>query len=220
VTERWLPVVGYEGLYEVSDLGRVRSLARDSAKYINRWGQTITRRVEARIRKAAPGKRGHPVLSLTRDGQMKMRPVHQLVLEAFVGPCPPGEECCHGNDVKIDNRLENLRWDTSSANSYDRVRNGIHPMASKTQCVKGHPFDEANTLIISGGRRYCRQCANARSGDYQARKRAANWTADEDAIVARGDLYTLTDLCHRLGRSRQAVAGRRARLRREGIEVL
>lgn len=49
--------------------------------------------------------------------------VHVLVLEAFVGPCPPGLEACHWNDVSDDNRLENLRWDNSEGNWDDRVRN-------------------------------------------------------------------------------------------------
>jgi hypothetical protein len=50
--------------------------------------------------------------------------LHRLVLEAFVGPCPPGCVGCHANDDPSDNRLENLRWDTHKANSADAVRNG------------------------------------------------------------------------------------------------
>jgi hypothetical protein len=50
--------------------------------------------------------------------------VHRLVLEAFVGPCPAGMEACHNNGVRTDNRLENLRWDTRSANCRDRIRHG------------------------------------------------------------------------------------------------
>ena len=52
------------------------------------------------------------------------RPVHALVLEAFVGPCPDGLECCHENDDPTDNRLENLRWGTQKANAADAMRNG------------------------------------------------------------------------------------------------
>lgn len=53
--------------------------------------------------------------------------VHRLVLEAFVGPCPPGMECCHNNGNPADNRLENLRWDTRSANCLDAVQHGTSP---------------------------------------------------------------------------------------------
>jgi hypothetical protein len=52
------------------------------------------------------------------------RYVHALVLEAFVGPRPEGFDACHNNGNKTDNRLENLRWDTKSANSLDKRRHG------------------------------------------------------------------------------------------------
>lgn len=52
--------------------------------------------------------------------------VHRLVLETFVGPCPPGMECCHNNGIRIDNNLSNLRWDTPSENNKDAVKHGTH----------------------------------------------------------------------------------------------
>jgi hypothetical protein len=52
--------------------------------------------------------------------------VHHLVLEAFVGPRPPGTEACHNNGDPSDNRLENLRWDTRRANRHDMRRHGTH----------------------------------------------------------------------------------------------
>jgi hypothetical protein len=53
--------------------------------------------------------------------------VHRLVLETFVGPCPPGMECCHEDDDRGNNVLSNLRWDTPKANAADRERNGRQP---------------------------------------------------------------------------------------------
>jgi hypothetical protein len=73
-----------------------------------------------KLLKGTRNRRGHLRYNL-RGG---MRSGHQLVLEAFVGPCPPGMECCHGNDIPDDNRIENLRWDTPKSNGEDRVRNG------------------------------------------------------------------------------------------------
>lgn len=152
--EQWRPVVGWEGLYEVSDRGRVRSLPR-----IVYAGPVVgQRQAVGGIRTLVQSKRGHLVVALCRDGNDHRRYVHHLVLEAFVGLRPPGTECCHRNDIKTDNRLENLRWDTSSANMQDRVRNGIHPMSRKTHCKNGHAFDEANTGINYRGARWCRQC--------------------------------------------------------------
>jgi hypothetical protein len=153
MTERWLPVVGYEGIYEVSDLGRVRSFL---------WrGPGNVRRKYARIMK--PGlRKDYPVITMYRDGAIKKRNVHHLVLEAFVGPCPPGLEACHDNDVADDNRLENLRWDTRSANERDKVHNGNNHNARKTHCPQGHPYSPENTRIRPKGYRICRECVKDR----------------------------------------------------------
>lgn len=67
-----------------------------------------------------PGKvNGYPSVVLHKDGQRYDFFVHRLVLETFVGPCPVGMESCHNNGDKNDNRVENLRWDTSAANKAD-----------------------------------------------------------------------------------------------------
>lgn len=52
--------------------------------------------------------------------------VHRLVLETFIGPCPIGMEACHNNGIKIDNRLENLRWDNKCENVRDSIKHGTH----------------------------------------------------------------------------------------------
>lgn len=72
---------------------------------------------------------GRKTIALRPDGKQcgggrpKVRFVHQLVLLAFVGPCPEGMLACHGNDNPADNRPENLRWDTPKANNADALRN-------------------------------------------------------------------------------------------------
>jgi len=117
-TETWKPIVGCEGFYEVSDMGRVRSLDR-----MVRGRPGVTRRHVGRIRKPVFIS-GYPAYSLSVGGLSKTRFAHRLVLEAFVGPCPDGMEACHHNDVKADPRLANLRWDTRKSNAADMVRNG------------------------------------------------------------------------------------------------
>lgn len=67
---------------------------------------------------------GHCYVVLSMDGVSATFLIHRLVLEAFVGPCPPGMECCHNNGNSSDNRLANLRWDTSKSNKADMVRHG------------------------------------------------------------------------------------------------
>lgn len=157
--ERWLPVVGYEGSYEVSDQGQVRSLDRvaGTAEHPRRW--------KGRVLQPAPvGKCGHLMVALRRDGKSKSWLVHALVLTAFVGPRPVGMECCHGLGGTQDNSLQNLRWDTSSENNFDIVRQGRHRNASKTRCKYGHQLKGPN-LYQAGHRneRVCKACCTART---------------------------------------------------------
>jgi hypothetical protein len=132
--ERWRPVVGYEGLYEVSDLGRVRSLDRVSllqGKY--------KRFAKGRVLKPIPNSKGYHLVTLSKDGIQKTPSVHQLVLQAFVGPCPEGQLVRHGPGGKDDNRLSNLSYGTPKQNMADRLRDGTaiygdtHPMAKLTE---------------------------------------------------------------------------------------
>lgn len=115
--ERWLPVPGYEGLYEVSDLGNVRSLHKSFKPRLrgDLLSPALTAGVSPRLG-----------VCLYKDGASKTRLIHQLVLEAFVGPRPsPDHEACHGPGGALDNRLMNLSWGTRSKNQgLDRVRDG------------------------------------------------------------------------------------------------
>ena len=152
MTEEWRAVVGYEGAYEVSDQGRVRSLPRDVPL---RGG--LTRRQAGRIKKPTVRSGRHEVL-LWKGGERKLVRTYRLVLEAFRGPCPPDHEACHWDDDPANNRLENLRWGTASENQRDRVRNGKHNNANKTECPQGHGYTPENTYINSKGSRECREC--------------------------------------------------------------
>lgn len=168
--EIWKPVVGYEGIYEVSTLGRVYSIKRQITK---RNGAVAT--VGGRILKGILGKSGHRSVTLARlNGETTRKYVHRLVLETFVGPCPEGMEACHWNDIPDDNRLSNLRWASRTDNMYDRSRNGKDNNATKNaiKCARGHAFDEENTIVYSDGHRACRKCKNSAE-----RRRHAEWRA-------------------------------------------
>ena len=117
--ERWRQVLGFEGLYEVSDMGRVRSLAR---RVKNAAGSESL--LKERIMKASPLSKGHMHLALRKGGKSHWRLVHVLVLEAFVSPRPDGLHACHCNGISSDNRLVNLRWDTPKANMRDAMIHG------------------------------------------------------------------------------------------------
>lgn len=166
--EEWRDVVGWEGLYEVSDQGRVRSLER-----VVPW-KGWTRTVSTRILRPGKERRSGTETVVLSNGHKVTRSVHRLVLEAFIGPCPPGMECCHFDDDRSNNRLENLRWDSSSANNYDMVRNGRHNNARKTHCPHGHEYTAANTRVDAEGWRWCRECQRVSSRERKRRHRKAN----------------------------------------------
>lgn len=160
-TEVWLPVVGYEGLYAVSDAGNVRSLAR-----VNICG----RPVRERVLKPRRHPDGHLRVTLCRGGVQKTFLVHRLVATAFLPDPGPNEECCHGDGDPSNNAVSNLRWDSRSENHRDCVRHGTHNHARKTHCPRGHPL-AGNNLVpskITRGRRLCLACDRA-SGWFRRR---------------------------------------------------
>lgn len=156
-SEVWRSVVAYEGLYEVSDQGRVRSLPRAGTRGIV-------------LSPDIPKRGGYPSVRLSRDGRKVHRAVHSLVITAFVGPRPPGLECRHGNGDPTDNRLANLTWGTSTENAYDTVSHG-RSNARIPECPQGHQYTEGNTYRW-GGRRYCRTCNRKYTRESQRRRRA------------------------------------------------
>lgn len=167
MTEQWAPVPGYEGRYEVSDLGRVRTVAR-VIPYID--GRL--RRVQQRVRKVQLDTRGYPALSLTdNQGRTRTRGVHVLVAAAWIGPRPEGMEVCHNDGDKTNPRLDNLRYGTHSENAQDAVLHGQHPWASRTSCIYGHPYTPENTYPYRG-RRHCRTCTRARLTRSKAKRRS------------------------------------------------
>lgn len=155
--ERWLPLPGFEGFVEISDHGSLRSLDRISEVSESARTKAYTRRHKGKILKPARHPRGYLYISLNGGRrQLLNAKVHRLVLETFVGPCPPGMETCHDNDVPDDNRLENLRWDTPRSNGADRVKNGGN---RRTHCKNGHELTPENSYILANGRwRRCRLC--------------------------------------------------------------
>lgn len=110
--EVWLPVVGFEGRYDVSNLGRLRSyVANDSAAPV--------------ILKPSRRSGGYYRYTLAvGDGSRAQICAHHLVLVAFVGPCPQGMECRHLNGHRHDNVLTNLCWGTKLENAADKRLHG------------------------------------------------------------------------------------------------
>lgn len=123
--EEWRPVIGYEGLYEVSSMGRVRSYKYGKNKLVK------------------PVEHGHGYLAvfLYRDGVRTKRKLHRLVLESFVGSSPDGWVARHLNGNPSDNRLCNLAWGTSSENAQDRNFHGTNNKPENAADTKLIPSD-------------------------------------------------------------------------------
>lgn len=109
MNEQWKDVEGYEGIYQMSSLGRVRSFHQDV---------TV-----GRILEPYKAGRGYLQVTLCRDEERKRVYVHRLVAFAFLGPAPsPDHEINHKNGNKQDNRVENLEWVTAAYNTRHAIR--------------------------------------------------------------------------------------------------
>jgi hypothetical protein len=172
--EIWRRIPGRDG-YEVSDLGRVRSVDRTVTKMTR--GRPALHRLKGRVLKPGTTARGYLVVALGHRGTIY---VHHLVLLAFVGPRPAGHQAAHGDGDRTNNVLSNLRWATPKENTADRYRHGTvlfgtrHPLGRKTHCLRGHPLDESRR---ADGRRACATCQRDRKREARRAERARRWGA-------------------------------------------
>ena len=148
--EEWRDVEGFEGSYQVSSLGRARSLDR-----VNSRGWQI----KGKILSTTPDTGGYPMF-MANGGPRKRTPirVHQAVARAFIGPRPGKLDVRHANGVRSDNRIENLRYDSRSENIKDAVQHGTQHGVAKTHCKSGH---ELGGLNSDGKDRECWACRRA-----------------------------------------------------------
>ena len=125
-TEQWKPVVGFEGHYEVSNCGRVRSLTRKI-----RHGSSL-REAAGRLLSLNWTIHGYPCLNLCKNRRKKFFRVHQIVALAFLPPQPtPKHEVNHLNGDKADNRDVNLEWMTRAENNRHAFRIGLRSNAGE-----------------------------------------------------------------------------------------
>lgn len=134
--EIWKPIEGFEGIYEVSNLGRVKSLDRiikyDSRQYVNKFGTIVnknasTMQIPGKIRKLGKDFDGYPEIHLqANDGRSKYCRVHRLVAQAFI-PNPDNlPQVDHIDGNRANNCVDNLRWCTAKQNVHyamDRLGN-------------------------------------------------------------------------------------------------
>ena len=119
LTETWRAIPGYEGAYEVSDLGRVRSLDRHVP---TRRHGGAPMRVHGRMKKQGTNRLGYRTV---RIGQRSKALVHRLIALTFLGPPPPGTQVHHLDGCKHNNHASNLAWVTASENTKHAFETGL-----------------------------------------------------------------------------------------------
>lgn len=161
--EEWRPVVSWEGYYEVSNFGRVRSLDRPTS-WVQRYRQVdgadpndadrplVTRTTIKKGRVLAPRYSGPEknrvsvMLWVGKEGLTKM--IHALVLEAFVGPRPSGYVGNHKDGNPKNNCLANLEWCTHAQNIQHAVDRGL--MHTRGEESRGHRWTTAQVIEMRG----------------------------------------------------------------------
>lgn len=164
MSAHWRPVSGWEGMYEVSHDGQVRSV---------RTGIVLRQ-------SSLPKGYRQVCLQQRPQGRKETALVHALVMAAFVGPRPPGMQTRHLDGDPSNNHVSNLRYGTQADNNRDAVRHGTRhtvgadPSAWAPTCTRGHLFTPANTAFrLDKGvtRRTCVACRRESSRRYKARER-------------------------------------------------
>lgn len=129
--EVWRSVKGYEGYYEVSNMGRVKSLPRKS----NGVGRQY-RSLSERILKPSEDKKGYLMVWLYKGKQRKTMKVHRLVAAAFIPNPLDKPQIDHINGIKDDNLSSNLRWCTGRENFHNPIT--YKKNAESKRGVKNH----------------------------------------------------------------------------------
>ena len=156
IAEVWKPIHGFEGHYEASNAGRIRSVKKPVPH----------------LMKPRMARNGYMNVMICMAGIYRPHGVHRLVLLAFAGPAPEGFHACHHDGDKTNNSPENLRWDSPRGNALDMRRHGTHRNSRKTHCKRGHEFTTENTYIRPGGKRNCIACRATNWAEFSARVRS------------------------------------------------
>lgn len=123
MNEVWKAIPGWEGVYEVSSEGQVRSILHWVTQ-TNRWGTQMTSLRRGAVLGQRLNTRGYLCVGLNGGKRNTAARVHQLVALAFLGPRPQGLYVLHNNGIQTDNRAINLRYGTQRDNLLDAVRHG------------------------------------------------------------------------------------------------
>ena len=142
MTEIWKDVKGYEGLYQVSSYGRVKSLERLK---LNK-GKMV--KIEERFLTLAKNYKGYPITYLYKNGKRKTITVHRLVAMNFIENPKNKPQVNHKNGIKTDNTVENLEWVTNQENQIHAQKHGLNctnhvELSNEKECFQFKSIQEA-----------------------------------------------------------------------------
>lgn len=157
-TEVWKPIPGYEGIYEASSLGRIRTVdgkTTSSARYpIRVWKQRV---LKPKVQHRADGRQDQRV-SLWKDGKESTQLVSRLVAMAFL-PAPYEKLTVnHINGNPMDNRVENLEWATLTENIRHGFRTGLYKSTQKAVVLTSTDGHELFFASMSDADKYLGRC--------------------------------------------------------------
>ena len=161
--EVWKDIKGYEGLYQVSNLGQIRSL--DRYKYTKgRYGR-MKAKIKGRLLKPCLNHDGYKEIVLSKDGKSKMYRLHRIVAETFIDNFDNKNQVNHKNGNKLDNKAQNLEWVTckeninhalinnlikceKSVNQYDLKMNFIKKWRSISEAKRQLKIKDSNIIRV------------------------------------------------------------------------
>jgi len=153
--EEWKDIEGYEGLYQVSNLGNVKSLKRVIVKK-----NGVSLPIEEKILKPSIASHGYRVVVLANKGQLKQMLIHRLVAKAFVDNPNNYKEINHKDGNKLNNNISNLEWCTYTENLVHAYKTNLRK-TKKYICVEtGKEYSSTIEIerLTGIGRQHISQC--------------------------------------------------------------
>lgn len=149
--EVWKDINGFEGIYQVSDLGRIKSLEKNIPHW--RGGESV---IKEFYKKSFKSRSGYLIVPLTKNGNEYKFLIHRIVAEAFIENPLNKPQVNHKNGIKTDNRAKNLEWNTHSENIRHADDNGLRNLKginnsqsklTETQVLEIRSIGRSKTLV-------------------------------------------------------------------------